>query len=134
MKIYVHREGKNYGPYSVAQLKEYLQARNFIKDDLACHDGANWVKLSEVPGIVETPETVSRQPTLTTQKLDATPKATVNTQTKQESYKPARKSRKKIYILSGVLSVSIFLIGFLSYFFGRLAMIPMCKLPIQVIH
>ncbi len=117
MKIYVHREGKNYGPYSVAQLKEYLQARNFIKDDLACHDGANWVKLSEVPGIVETPETVSRQPTLTTQKLDATPKATVNTQTKQESYKPARKSRKKIYILSGVLSVSIFLIGFLSYFF-----------------
>ena len=117
MKIYVHREGKNYGPYSVSQLKEYLQARNFIQDDLACHDGANWVKLSEVPGIVETPETVSRQPTLTTQKLDATPKATVNTQTKQESYKPARKSRKKIYILSGVLSVSIFLIGFLSYFF-----------------
>ena len=117
MKIYVHREGKNYGPYSVSQLKEYLQARNFIKDDLACHDGANWVKLSEVPVIVETPEPVSKQPTLTTKKLEATPKAAVNTKTKQESCKPARKSRKKIYILSGVLSVSICLIGFLSYFF-----------------
>jgi hypothetical protein len=121
MKVYVHREGKNFGPYSVSQLKEYLQARNFIKDDLACHDGSNWVKLSEVPGIVEISETVSRQPTLTTQKLDATPKAPANTKTKQESCKPARKSRKKIYILSGALSVSIFLIGFLSYFFWAIS-------------
>jgi hypothetical protein len=117
MKIYVHREGKNYGPYSVSQLKKYLHAGNFIKDDLACHDGANWVKLSEVPGIVETPEPVSKQPILTTKKLEATPKAAVNTKTKQESCKPVRKSRKKIYILSGALSVSICLIGFVSYFF-----------------
>ena len=64
MKVYVHRDGKNFGPYSVAQLREYLKAKNFTGDDLACYDGANWVKLSLVPGISENPLPAREEPEL----------------------------------------------------------------------
>ena len=58
MNIYVHKDGNNYGPYSISQLREFLAARNFEGNDLACYDGVNWVKLSEVPGIQRTPDPV----------------------------------------------------------------------------
>ena len=56
MKIYVHKNGQNFGPYALAQMRENLTAKNFNKEDLACIDGKNWIKLSEVPGIATTPE------------------------------------------------------------------------------
>lgn len=117
MKIYVHREGENYGPYSVSQLKEYLQARNFIEDDLACHDGANWVKLSQVPGIHETPEPVMEQTIQNAQKSDAAPIAQINVDPDQHDTKPTLKRRKKIFILSGAAFATVCLFGLLTYFF-----------------
>ncbi|MBT7404868.1 MAG: DUF4339 domain-containing protein, partial [Opitutae bacterium] len=62
MKIYVHKEGKNYGPYSVSQVKEYLQTKNFDRNDLACHDGTHWIKLSQVPGMEEKSDPITQQP------------------------------------------------------------------------
>ena len=53
MQVYVHRDGQNLGPYSIGQLRPYLQAGNFTGDDLACLDGVNWVALKDVPGIVD---------------------------------------------------------------------------------
>ena len=50
MQVYVHRDGQNLGPYSIGQLRPYLQAGNFTGDDLACLDGVNWVALKDVPG------------------------------------------------------------------------------------
>ena len=116
MKIYVHREGKNYGPYSVSQLKEYLQARNFIKDDLACHDGTNWVKLSQVPGIKEKSAPVTPQPILNSSEPENSPIA-AETQTIIDNIKtkPEHNNRKKIFILAGSAMASISLIGFLAY-------------------
>ncbi len=50
MQVYVHLAGKNYGPYSIYQLIQYVQAGNFKDDHLACYDGTNWVKIKDVPG------------------------------------------------------------------------------------
>ena len=52
MQVYVHLAGKNYGPYSVEQLRSFVKAGNFKEDHLACFDGRNWVRINQVPGFV----------------------------------------------------------------------------------
>ena len=62
MQIHIHKDGKTHGPYSIEQVRQYLKAGNFSGNDLACHDGANWIKLSQVPGITSAqPKTVAKQ-------------------------------------------------------------------------
>ena len=62
MQIPIHKDGKTYGPYSLEQVRQYLKTGNFTGNDLACHDGANWIKLSEVPGIAPAkPNTAGKQ-------------------------------------------------------------------------
>ena len=51
MQVYVHLAGKNHGPYSIDQLRQYVQAGNFRDNHLACYDGTNWVKIKDVPGL-----------------------------------------------------------------------------------
>ena len=50
MQVYVLLAGKKHGPYSIDQLRQYVQAGNFKDDHLACYDGTNWVKIKDVPG------------------------------------------------------------------------------------
>ena len=50
MQVYVHLAGKNHGPYSIDQLRQYVQAGNFKDDHLACYDRTNWEKIKDVPG------------------------------------------------------------------------------------
>ena len=52
MQVYVHLAGKNHGPYSIDQLRQYVQAGSFRGDHLACYDGTNWVKIKDVPGLM----------------------------------------------------------------------------------
>ena len=52
MQVFVHIGGKNYGPYSVEQLRSYVKAGNFKEDQPACYDGKNWVGIRELPGFV----------------------------------------------------------------------------------
>jgi endonuclease YncB( thermonuclease family) len=61
MPIYVHKNGHNYGPYNPVQVRQYLSAGNFTGNDLACHDGANWIKLSQVLGINAEPKKPSSE-------------------------------------------------------------------------
>ena len=56
MQIHIHKDGKHYGPYTLEQVRQYLKAGNFSGNDHACHDGTNWIKLSQVPSI--TPKAV----------------------------------------------------------------------------
>ncbi len=49
MQVFVHIGGKNYGPYSVEQLRSYVKAGNLKEDQPACYDGKNWVRIHEVP-------------------------------------------------------------------------------------
>ena len=60
MQIHIHKDGKNYGPYPLEQARQYLKAGNFSGNDLACHDGANWIKLADVPGITPKPVTATK--------------------------------------------------------------------------
>jgi hypothetical protein len=49
MQIHIHRDGQQYGPYSLEQAREYLAAGNLLKSDLAWYDGAqDWVPLSQL--------------------------------------------------------------------------------------
>ena len=97
MQVYVHRDGQNLGPYSIGQLRPYLQAGNFTGDDLACLDGVNWVALKDVPGIVD-------------RKSKPVPQARTTPE------EPVSKPNKKPVILLavGILFVSLF--GLSAYF------------------
>lgn len=52
MKVFVFKEGKQYGPYSVEQLRTYVQQGNFTTTDPACFDGQNWATVAKVPGLM----------------------------------------------------------------------------------
>ena len=97
MQVYVHRDGQNLGPYSIGQLRPYLQAGNFTGDDLACHDGANWVALKDVPGVIG----------------KANKQAPQAAPTKKE---PVAKPRKKLFVLLAVGILVVSLIGISTYF------------------
>ena len=43
MQIYVSKDGQQFGPYTVEQLRQYVEAGNFTTADYACYDGQNWV-------------------------------------------------------------------------------------------
>jgi len=52
MQIYIHRDGLQFGPYSIEQAKGYIASGNLLGTDLAWHEGsADWVPLGQVPGI-----------------------------------------------------------------------------------
>ena len=49
--IYLHKSGKQSGPYTLNQIEEFLKNNDFSMEDLACWDGENWQKVSEIPGL-----------------------------------------------------------------------------------
>ena len=51
MQIHIHKDGKTYGPYPLDQARQYLKSGSFSGNDLACHDGVNWIKLVDIPDI-----------------------------------------------------------------------------------
>ena len=55
MLIYVARNGGQWGPYSLEQLRGYIQQNRFTSNDLACYDGKNWILVSQVPGLFASP-------------------------------------------------------------------------------
>jgi hypothetical protein len=71
MKVYVSKDGQQYGPYTIEQLREYVQQGNFTTGDHACFDGQNWVTIAQVPGFAaggdlvttpQYPQAVQQQP------------------------------------------------------------------------
>ena len=96
MQIYVHLGGKNYGPYSIEQIRQYVKAGNFTVDQQACHDGKNWVRISDLPGYAaaEKPKPQPNPaPKVTTQPI------------------PKKKRAKKLIIVSLCVIVFLALIG-----------------------
>ena len=108
MKAYVSKDGKQYGPYPVEQLRKYVQEGNFTAEDLACHDGQNWVKVAEVPGFAtgdDTPTTPQQPQAVQEDSLDANTKATEFTAT------------SSVLGNSSIILVSILLVFFFLCFF-----------------
>ena len=50
MQIHINKDGQPYGPFTIDQLKEYVQQGHFTEQDYACYDGQNWVTVAQVPG------------------------------------------------------------------------------------
>lgn len=93
MQIHIHKDGKTFGPYTLDQAHQYLKAGNLSDNDYACHDGANWIKLSQVPGITPKPE-IATQPV---------------TQAKPKKKKKIRKVR--LVVVSLLVFLFLLLIG-----------------------
>ena len=56
MEIFISREGQQFGPYPIEQVRELLNQNVLQPDDLAYHEGLdNWVSLSDIAGITEVP-------------------------------------------------------------------------------
>jgi hypothetical protein len=51
MKYLMHRNGQNFGPYSIEEIKIHLKSKNLIPDDLV-HDGKNWITITQLLGTV----------------------------------------------------------------------------------
>jgi endonuclease YncB( thermonuclease family) len=104
LQIHIHKEGESYGPYTLEQVRQYLKAGNFTGSDYACHDGANWIKLSQVPGV-----TASKPKTV----------ATTVEQTAKVKVKPVKKLLGiKLLIIGFFLALVISLAGLTYYLLG----------------
>ena len=55
MKAYVGRNGQNLGLFSIEQIRGEIEAGRLHEQDLACHDGANWIRLKDLPGLFQQP-------------------------------------------------------------------------------
>ena len=60
IKIYIHRNGRQYGPYLVESIREYLRSGKVSGNDLAWIKGEKeWVRLSDLVDIGEGQERVA---------------------------------------------------------------------------
>ena len=90
MQIYIHRDGQQFGPYSVEEAKNYVASGSLLADDLAWHEGAaDWAPLAQVVGVVSadpsppaaTPEQEPRQDWIPPRRTDnPSPSAAVSAQ------------------------------------------------------
>ena len=62
MQIYVSKDNQQYGPYTMKELKGFVDSGNFTTADLACSDGQNWVKISRLPGWEKCPSRTAAPP------------------------------------------------------------------------
>ena len=52
MQIHVSRDGQQFGPYTLDEVKQYLAAGNLKPTDRAWYDGApDWMSITQVPGV-----------------------------------------------------------------------------------
>tara|TARA_B110000008_G_scaffold279863_1_gene329170 strand:- start:130 stop:2232 length:2103 start_codon:yes stop_codon:yes gene_type:complete len=106
MNIYVHKDGTQYGPYSIEQVQQYIQQGAFTLQDQACHDGQNWVPLSQVPGLTQpaTAQPVAQQPQQVHAKQTASNTQNQFNQTKAST---AKGSGKKVLIFASIGAVTL---------------------------
>ena len=104
MNIYVHKDGTQYGPYTLEQMQQYVQKGSFTVQDQACYDGQNWVTVAQVPGISQA-ATPQAQPAASQAKATQAAPQSAQAATPQAA-SPAR-SKKKIIIWSSIAVVAL---------------------------
>ena len=119
MNIYIHKDGTQYGPYTLEQLQEYVQQGSFTLQDLACHDGQNWVPVAQVPGISTSAATAqpaaepqAQAKTAPSKKKSSTAQAkqtvaSTAQPTQQASVQAAKSGGSKKWILFGGIGVAL---------------------------
>ena len=109
MHVYVNKDDQQFGPYTVEQLRMYVQQGNFTTADLACCDGQNWVKVAEVLGFATGGNSVT-----TLQQSQAVQEQPVPT---DASNPPSKK--KKIILWSSIGGIAALLVaGLLIWLLG----------------
>jgi len=119
MQVYLSKDGKQYGPYTVEQLRKYVQQGNFTAEDLACHDGQNWVRIADVPGFAEATHPAATPSPTTPQRDQAVQENAVEQQpaSADASNSPAKK--KKIILWASIGGVATLLVaGLLIWILG----------------
>ena len=77
MQIYIHREGQQFGPYSVEEAKEHLAAGSLRAADMAWHEGmADWMPLAQLEGMAPAAAPTVPKPVQMTQPSWIPPKRT----------------------------------------------------------
>ena len=118
MKAYVHKDGQQYGPFTVEQLQEDVFQGNFTAEDLACHDGQNWVTIADVPGFAEATQPAATPSPTTPQQDQVVQEKAVEQQSASAgaSNPPAKKKNVVLWasIGGGVLVIAALLIWLLS--------------------
>ncbi len=49
LQTYIYKDGQQYGPYTIDQIKSFVAKGNFSLTDHACWDGENWKTISDIP-------------------------------------------------------------------------------------
>ena len=121
MPYTVSRDGKQYGPYSLEELKTYLEAGNIFPNDLV-YDGNNWINVAQFLGLTTSTPFEGTQDT-TNSKLYIPPTQSSSTiivanLTTTNSYSPYRKRQSFVPVLWYTFAnIFIFFVG--RNIFGR---------------
>ena len=102
MRVYVSKDGQQFGPYAIERLQEDVFQGDFTAEDLACHDGQNWVRIADVPGFAEATQPAATPSPTTPQRDQAVQENAVEQQpaSADASNSPAKK--KKIILWSSI--------------------------------
>ena len=95
MQVYLTKDGAPQGPFSVGQLRQYMETGHCKVTDYACHDGTNWVTIEDVPGIAKKAQRLT----------DVDVSETI--------------SRKKLYLIVGIVTVIALSVSCILYFVFR---------------
>ena len=120
MKVYVHKDGKQYGPFTVEQLRKYVGQGNFTKDDHACHDGQNWVKIAQVPGFAEATQPAATPSPTTPRRDQVVQEKAVEQQLAPADASSLPSKKKKIILWSSMGGIAMLLVaGLLIWLLGN---------------
>ena len=73
MKLFVSRNGQTFGPYTVDQAKQYLQAGQLLANDYAMFEGGSeWKTLHEL--VIQTAPTPAQEQSASVPQQETTPK------------------------------------------------------------
>ena len=112
MNIYIFKNEQQYGPYTVEQLREYVQQGHFTLEDHACGDGQNWIPLAQIPGFAAQAQAGQPQQAQVPQVGAQIPQAQVGGSVGASKWKAI-----VLYILIGIGCVAA-LVATLTYFLG----------------
>ena len=121
MPYNVSRDGKQYGPYSLEELKAYLEAGNIFSNDLV-YDGNNWITVAQFLGLTTSTPFEGTQDT-TNSKLYIPPTQSSSriipgNLTATKNYSPYRKRQSFVPVLWYTFAnIFIFFVG--RNIFGR---------------
>ncbi len=111
MKVYVHKGGKQYGPFTVAHLRQYVQKGNFTTGDHACYDSRNWVTIADVPGFAQATEPAATPSPTAPRRDQAVQEKAVERQPAAADASNPTSKKKKIILWSSIGGIAALLVA-----------------------